>query len=155
MDRNLLPHGAQLGGRLALNHLPRRFEFLMLATFFLISLNFLTMPIGYAMWREVLGVAAGVDTADQLIPTFSVATVTPTGTLSATASITPSLQVVTVTPDITATPMPSSTVVIDPSATLALPTNLPPIDLSPTPPASTTELPPTTEPLPTEMPING
>jgi len=138
-----------------LNHLLRRFEFLMLVTFFLISLNFLTMPIGYAMWREVLGVAAGVDTADQLIPTFSVATVTPTGTLPATASITPSLQVDTVTPDITATPLPSSTVVIDPSATLVLPTNLPPIDLSPTTPASTTEPPPTTEPLPTEMPING
>lgn len=132
-----------------MNHLLRRFEFLMLVAFFLISLNFLTMPIGHAMWREVLGVAAGVDTEDQLIPTFSVATVTPSGTLPATASITPSLQVVTVTPDI-ATPLPSSTVVIDPSATLALPTNLLPIDPSPITPTSTI-----TEPLPTEMPING
>ena len=128
----------------------------LLATVLLAALIVLTLPVSYAVWREVLGVGAGVDVEQGPTATPTVTLVTPTMTSTitptSTATVVPSLQVTVITQVIPNTPV--ATTYNNSLATVpVVPTNLPPTELSPTSPPPTDLVP--MEPPPTEPPATA
>ena len=142
MGWDLLPPGTCLGKRCTLKHLLRHRRFYVLSAFLLTGLVLVTLPISYAVWREVLGVDAGVDTGDWPATTTPVASMTPTVSQTLLPPTDPGQQ--TATP-VQSTDVPATELVspdlptIDPVPTEILPTNPPP-----------TEEPMATESMPTE-----
>jgi hypothetical protein len=122
----------------------------------------LTLPVSNAVWREVLGVAADVDTANESTPTPLIVTATSTSIPPATITTAPSLPVVVMTqvPD---TLIPESDI-ISQTATVEEPpamthTDLP-LTISTPVEAPATETPTilepvSTEPLQTEEQVSG
>jgi hypothetical protein len=149
-----------------MKQLLRRPMSFLLATVLLAALIVLTLPVSYAVWREVLGVGAGVD-VDQgptATPTVTLVTPTMTSTITptSTATVVPSLPVIVITQVIPNTPV-ASTNNNSPATVPVVPTNLPPTEFSPPTDLVPTEPPPTeppataepavTEPAPTEPPV--
>jgi hypothetical protein len=60
-----------------LKHISRGQRFLVLAIPLLAGLVLLTLPVSYALWREVLGVRAGVDTGQSKVTMTSATLQTP------------------------------------------------------------------------------
>jgi hypothetical protein len=104
-----------------LKHLLRQHRFSILAALLLSGLLLLTLPMSYAVWREVLGVDAGVDTGNWTPMPTAVVTLPPTASPTVI----------------------QPTDISQPTATLVLPTDVPPTELTPT------DTPPV-EPSPTD-----
>ena len=136
-----------------MRHLLRQPRFFLLASCLLISLLLLTLPISYAVWREVLGVAAEVDTTSE--PTSTVQFSPTPSVITATPTVTPlDAAIITLLPD-TVVPSPQ---INDPVTTSVIPTNVPTMDVpptvsQPTEPPSPGPLLPTEEPADTEAPL--
>jgi hypothetical protein len=81
-----------------LKHLLRQQKFPILAGMLLTALLLLTLPVSYAMWREVLGVTGNGTTGKQSVTISSVITVTPIDISAATSGIASADQVATIIP---------------------------------------------------------
>ena len=152
MDRDLLPQGAGRGRRCTLKRLLSRRRFSILSTILLMGILLLTLPVSYAVWREVLGVDAGVDTGDWPVSPTPTVTVTPTPSATLVPPTDPGQETLTQVPptDIPATePAPTESLPTDPTAAEVPPTE-PPLPEEPT---AAPELPPTE--LPTEPPVEN
>jgi hypothetical protein len=91
----------------------------------LTGLLLLTLPVSYALWREVLGVTGNGTTGKQSVTISSVMTVTPIDISAATPGIASSDQVATIIPtDVPPTELMPTNPLTESAATV-LPTDLP------------------------------
>ena len=126
----------------------RRREFPIVVMVFLSTLMLLTLPISYAMWREILGVSADADMGGRPTMISTLPTVIQTSTSATSVISASSAQAVTSAPIASQTPAPSLDI-SSYTATLVLSTNIPSTDFLPT--NSPAIDPPPTE-TPTELP---